>query len=382
MKTKYISLVAFFAMSALFGCDPMEDIKDELDIQSEENTKATEYKYARDLAPDSYTLTDEDYALSSNENVQKYKNFSSSALPEEFLPEILNKRFYGNADQELSVTYDFYSSVSKDKENAYELSPDDYSRMGESYSNFSSIDEAEFKLPVFLTDKAAYEDWWETGSEQTVMYTVYGNRDVRFFSVTAEGETELLDYAPSDTVTFTDEMYDLLPVSEKYNNFSNLDDAHEGISSLVLDHGYAAGNYACIVFTNDYYFVARFDGQAWGEATSVGAVTEVLSFIENKEDFTASTWEADNAIKLTLGSADYDLSDATSQYQNFDTRANDVSPKNEAELVEMIGYILDTNYDATDDQPYIVTYAYYNGSNGIDKIRVIRVGGVWQEDVK
>jgi hypothetical protein len=45
----------------------------------------------------------------------------------------------------------------------------------------------------------------------------------------------------------------------------------------------------------------------------------------------------------------------------------------------MIGGMLDANHGAVENQQYLVTYAYYDGSNGVTTIRVIKEGSVWKE---
>ena len=41
--------------------------------------------------------------------------------------------------------------------------------------------------------------------------------------------------------------------------------------------------------------------------------------------------------------------------------------------------MLDANHNPVEDQQYLVSFAYYDGSNGIGTRRVIKQGGTWSE---
>jgi len=107
---KKILLIAIATIGILFNaCNPMEDIMDEIDKNlAKEDVKALFLK-DRPAAPAAYILTEDDYKLSTNEGVSKYKNFSNSTLPKDYLPEILNQKFSGENSQSMMVTYNFYS---------------------------------------------------------------------------------------------------------------------------------------------------------------------------------------------------------------------------------------------------------------------------------
>ena len=48
-------------------------------------------------------------------------------------------------------------------------------------------------------------------------------------------------------------------------------------------------------------------------------------------------------------------------------------------LIEMIGDMLDANHNPVEGQQYLVSYAYYDGSNGVTTIRLVKQGGTWSE---
>lgn len=108
-------------------------------------------------------------------------------------------------------------------------------------------------------------------------------------------------------------------------------------------------------------------------------VSEELNYSLDATDITKSTWWADPAIKITLGASDYALYPETSKYSNFDVRGSIAPGTDRGKLAEMIGGMLDANHNAVENQQYLVKYAYYDGSNGVTTIRVIKEAGAWKE---
>lgn len=376
---KKILFIAIATIGIIFNaCNPMEDIMDDIDSnQAKEDAKALFLK-DRQAAPADYTLTDEDYELSSNESVSNYKNFSNSALPKDHLPEILNKKFSGENAQSMMVTYDFYNPASPDKDNAREIEDEEYGEMGQRYSNFEDEDEAE-ALIAKLLDRKVYET--DEGVELTVQYTKFERYVDRFIKINADGTAEEVGYT-SDAVEVTDAIYEATG-NGKYKNFYRMDNALDDLAKYVSDNGIAAPIvYSALVYQNylDEYAVFMFNGTNWVVRQSVMPVSEELNYALDEDDITKSYWWADPAIKITLTTADYDLNEATSRYDNFDLRGGSIPPGTDrAKLAEMIGEMLDANHDAVENQQYLVTFAYYDGSSGVAQIRVIKEGGVWKE---
>ena len=107
---KKILLLAILAIGVLFNaCEPMQDINDILEKKYDAEDLKAQFLKDLEIAPEAYTLMDEDYELSSNADVASFKNFSNSALPKDFLPEILNMKFSAEDAQSMLVTYNFYS---------------------------------------------------------------------------------------------------------------------------------------------------------------------------------------------------------------------------------------------------------------------------------
>ncbi len=124
-----------------------------------------------------YEAASEDYVTYGN---NKYPNFDR--MSEVF--ELVEDKFGDVANRTLvSLTYDFYDGSVETRNDGFLLvdgdwiyvsgfTEDEYNAMGESYPNFSNEDEAEAKIPVFLTEKFKYEPE-EEGTIVPVMYKLY-----------------------------------------------------------------------------------------------------------------------------------------------------------------------------------------------------------------
>lgn len=383
MKMKNIFYISVAAIALLFSaCNPMEDINDQLDkIYAGEDAKAR-FLLDKKEAPEAYTLTEADYELSSNESVANYHNFSSSALPKDYLPEILNQKFSGEHAQSMMVTYDFYNPPFVDEDNALQLEDEDYASMGQSYSNFEDQDEAE-ALIAKLLDRTQYVE--DAGVEMTVQYTLFSTNETRYIKINADSTAEVVDYA-SDAVDVTAEIYEATG-NGKYMNFYRISNALEDLREYAVENGLVPITYAADVYQNflDEYAVYIYNGTNWEIKQSVMPVTEELNYFLDENDITQSYWWADPAIKITLTSDDYAVfpgsgdDGGTGRYGNFDLRSGKIPGTDTAKLIEMIGEMLDTNHNAVEGQQYLVTYAYYDGSNGTKTIRIIKDGGIWKE---
>lgn len=373
---KLIYLIAFGTAFIFFSCDPMSDISDDLDKIYDNADERAQFLKDKMVAPEAYTLTDEDYELSSNESVANYKNFSASALPKDFLPEILNQMFSGENAQSMMVTYNYYAPPVVNEGGAYEISEDEYAEMGQRYPNFSDEDEAE-ALIAKLLDRKVYAE--EAGTEQTVMYTMFSNYEDRFIQVNADGTSEEIGYT-SDAVEVTDDIYEATG-NGTYKNFYRVENALEDLAEYAVDSGLAPITYKALVYLNylPEYAVFMYNGTNWVAMQSVMPRSEELNYALDETDITQSYWWADPAIKITLGADDYALYSETSKYSNFDLRGSVPPGTDRAKLIEMIGGMLDANHSPVENQQYLVTYAYYDGSNGTDSIRMIKTGGVWAE---
>lgn len=377
MKNIYLIIVALIGLFVV-GCNPMADINDEIDKINDDNYTIDTFVYNREVAPAAYMLTDEDYELSSDEGIAKYKNFSEYVLPKDYLPEILNKKFVASDAAAMIVTYNYYSKPipTEDPYQIYTISDDEYSAMGQSYIGFDNEDEAE-NLIAKLLDRKVFVT--ETGIEQTVEYNEYVKSQIRYITVNADKTTEVLEDSVESYVLTEADYTD---IDEPYGNFTFIEDAEVGVVKLAELRGHTLPmNYSVEVYRNFFptFKVFYYTGTNWLAKQSVMAVSEPLNYALNTEDITLSTWWADPAIKITLGGDDYNLFSETAKYQNFDLRGSIIPGTDRDKLIEMIGEMLDANHDPIDDQQYLVSYSYYDGGNGIGSIRLVRTAGLWSE---
>ncbi|MFQ3305700.1 MAG: hypothetical protein ACI9K4_000762, partial [Polaribacter sp.] len=86
-----------------------------------------------------------------------------------------------------------------------------------------------------------------------------------------------------------------------------------------------------------------------------------------------SSWVPDNTIKYTLTNADFALVD-NGRYNNFDVRAGKAE-ETVASRVVKLNVILKANFPASaQGQKFSVTYAVYDGANGVRTTNVILEG--------
>jgi hypothetical protein len=275
----------------------------------------------------------------------------------------------------MMVTYNYYSKPVVDKANARVIASDEYSQMGQSYSNFSDASIAQ-SLIAKLFDREVYAA--EAGVEKTAKYVLYASNQTRYVKVNADFTTEEVSYT-SSAVAVTDAQY--LSMGNTYKNFDDIAQALTRLATLAETEGTAPITYSCKVYRNylDTYVVYLYNGSNWVVKQSVMPVSEELNYALNESDISQSFWWADPAIKITLGSEDYAIYTETSKYSNFDLRGSIAPGTDRAKLVEMIGGMLDANHSPVEGQQYLVTYAYYDGSNGTASIRIIKSGGTWSE---
>lgn len=109
---KLLYMASFLAL-VFTSCDPMEDAYKEVDEANAQKVADDKFFSDKVVIVSGYTLTDADYALSSNASIKKNMNFSSSASAADNLPEILtNMKVYGEVAAEYRVNYNYYRGAS------------------------------------------------------------------------------------------------------------------------------------------------------------------------------------------------------------------------------------------------------------------------------
>lgn len=125
-----------------------------------------------------YEVTTEDY--DANPETEQYDNFNDLDLVFDFVstkyPDPENRTL-------VSLTYNFYNGSTNEVNNGFlfnngewnfiqGFTEDEYAIMGEGFPNFSSEDEADTKIPIFLKDKFKY-DSKQDGDIEAIMYKLY-----------------------------------------------------------------------------------------------------------------------------------------------------------------------------------------------------------------
>jgi len=288
-----------------------------------------------------YTVTTDDYdAYPASE---KYGNFDKDSQIFTFL----NDKFPALENRTLvSLKYKFYSGslmylndgflfVNGEFVKIDGLTDSEYQAAGESYSDFSSEDEAEAKLPIFLKDKFKY-DGLSVGSVVSVMYKLYKS-DV--------------DDIDNDGISVDD------PDTEDEEPSERL----------------------------DYPYIKNFVFNGTDFELYNNAVTESIKF--GNID---GVWIADNTIRHFLTGSDYtiignalidvypDPASSAGRYGNFDRRVDEAAYWNDDMILEAMNLLLD-NIDpsAEEGQKYVLTFDIYNGSNTTEEISLIKEAGVW-----
>ncbi|PID89760.1 MAG: hypothetical protein CSB01_00345 [Bacteroidia bacterium] len=139
-----------------------------------------------------YTVSKEDYDAMGEDGPGKYDNFSSSVLPDDYLPGFLADKFPNEAEGAVyQVFYKYYSGKTEDRfsyyylknskwmpvPNPYILEADDYDAMGKpgKYDNFSSSIDPDDYLPTFLGIKFPYA---QAGDQKLIIYAYYAGGGV------------------------------------------------------------------------------------------------------------------------------------------------------------------------------------------------------------
>lgn len=384
---KIIYLITLTLAVTFVGCNPLDDINEEIDANKAPISGDIEYT----LTEDDYTDDVEDGGLGL-----RFPNFGSEDQAKELVPGLLTDRFPALKDNSSAlVTYDlFFPKRDERSLIVYEVSDQDYDDLGHRFSNFDSqsemIELLEFKFPnpedrvlVSLT-----YDYFAVGQTETFndgyLYT--------------DGEWQKM-------IGFTDDEYRALGF--RFPNFSSEDEATEKIPALLTEklkfEGKSEGDIVGTMYklfvtdvddvdddgrTDDrttYSYVKYFilGGGVWTEYNNV--ISQQLQFGHD-----GTTWVPDNTIKYTLTGDDIALisSEFASIYEgpadnvgffgSFDRRSSSSNYWSDSMLLEAFNVLLDTrDPSAEEGQKYILTFVVYTGSTGNETKAVIKEGGVW-----
>lgn len=277
-----------------------------------------------------YEVTTEDY--DSNPETERFDNFDDEDQIIDFLlvkyPDAQNRVL-------VSLTYDYYDGSTNELNNGFlfnngewafveGITDDEYALMGEGFPNFSSEDEADSKLSIFLEDKFKF-DSYATGDIVPLMYKLYVTDDE---DVDGDGSVE-------DRTTYS------------YVKYFIYDGSSWSAYESVVEQTLQFGN----------------DGTTWvPDNTILYALTSVdYSFIVSQ---LADTYP--------------DATDSMANFGNLDRRVGNPAYWSDDMILEAMSLVLD-NVDpaAEEEQKYVVTFDIYNGANATETINLIKTSSVW-----
>ena len=365
MKLKNIYML-LLATIVIVACDPNKAIYEEMDANPD--------PIVNDL---NFTLSEDDYELSGNENAGKFGNFSSEDDAKEGIPNILTDKYPQLGDGSSAIIgYNLYAPKQSQKiQFIYEVSDQDYDDLGHNYGNFDSFSDITEFLDWKYPELESYEDEPQSftapskGDLVFLEYKYY-NGSVNYwkdgFIYTSEGWEQASG--------FTEDEYNSM--GESYANFSNDDEAEQKIPVFLqekyLYNPRSAGDiesftYALYssgtVYGTLIHYV--FDGTSWTEYSN--EIEQVLQLGN-----IAGDWIPDNTIKYTMTGADYDFVEVAyaninaagvasmARYGNYD-----ITIWSDEEVTNSIADMLSNNFgNEAEGQKYLVTYSVWTGSAG------------------
>lgn len=377
-----VYLFAFIMGLSLISCEPMEDVHADIDAQpeiisgdvsftmSDDDYDALELGYgnfnnvadAKSMIPgllsdkypvwgagssalvtfniyaplrterslEVYTVTTADY--DANPDTARFNNFDEMSQIYDFL----DTKYPDPSSRLLvSLTYKFYDGSVSTLNNGFlyndggwnfiqGFTDDEYEAMGEGYSNFSSEDEAEEKIPLYLKEKYFFKNR-DVGAIENIMYKLY---------VTDEDDVDG-DGKTNDKTTY----------------------------SYVSYFIYDGADWA--PYSNEVQETVQFghDGEKWVPDNTI------------KYRLTS----ADIALISSSFMSKYPgPADNVGFFGSFDRRSGSSNYWSDEMLLEAFNVLLDNNdASAEDGQKYVLTYVIYNGSTVDESMSVIKENGVW-----
>ncbi|WP_242092155.1 hypothetical protein [Aestuariivivens sediminicola] len=366
---KLVYLVILLLGLVFTGCNPLEDIHDDINA----NKTLT---VSGDVV---LTLSDDDYEdLGLN-----YGNFDTEEDAKSMLPGFLSEKYpaLGEGSSAL-VTYKLYAPVDTYSEDVYELSDAEHNAItGKTYGNFDR------DYHVFDYLEANYPSPSE-GDFVSLRYRYY-----------AGGESTLTDGFAYENdnweriVGFTEDEYN--EMGESFPNFSSHDEAAAKMPIKLLDvYKYDPREAGDVV--RAMYELYRGGGVTRSYTSNFVFDGTSFSVYENEANLTlqfghdGTAWVPDNTIKYTLATSDYALiveslkdkypaaTTSMDNYGNFERRPGNAAEWTDSMIAEALGFVLDNlDPNAAEGQKYVVTFDIYNGSSGTESLGVIKTDGVW-----
>ena len=277
-----------------------------------------------------YRVTTADY--DANPETARFNNFDDMNQIYDFLD-----TKYPNPSNRLlvSLTYKFYDGSVNTLNNGFlynnntwnfiqGFTDDEYEAMGEGFPNFSSEDEAEEKIPLYLKEKYFFKNR-DAGTIESIMYKLY---------------------------------------------VTDVDDVDgDGRVNDRTTYSYVS-----------YYI---YDGVDWGPYTN--EVQETVQFGHDGEkwvpDNTIKYRLTSTDIALIESSFEIKYpgpADNVGFFGSFDRRSGSSNYWSDEMLLEAFNVVLDKNNPTAEDgQKYVLTFVIYNGSTVDESMRVIKENAEW-----
>lgn len=345
MKNSIYFLMMFLGL-ALTGCEPMEDIHDELDARLD--NRAIE-------GMAEYTLTDDDY----DDLDLQFGNFSSLEEAGNLIPQLLADKFPVWGQGSLAqVTFDLYAPINPEE---YTLVAADYEAMGLDVNYFTSSSQ----ITSFLRAKFP-----QASANDYV--------DLTYRTIAVEME---YDVTNNDFDLIGEELGDVYPEpaasAAQYNNFDRREgrDAYWS-NEMILE--------AINVVLSDNF--PDVEGQTYEVSYRIYDGSPGTETMDVK--FDGSKYIRIGGTAYEFNNDDYDLvgtelgddypgpAGNAAQYNSFDVRSSSDNYWSDDMLLEAINVVLMDRFPAaTEGAQYVVTYKAYSGSvNSVIKSVILRDG--------
>ncbi len=363
---KYLKILpVIIVLTIIQSCDPLESELDTLDVPN---------IVVADL---DLTLVDDDYDLVG----KTFGSFDSDDEAKTLIPDILieNHPQIGDGSSAL-VRYKVFDPIRINEELEFELTPDDYDALGQSFGTLSSqgdiFDAVEFKHPSPVANDLVtltYE-WFCFGCPDegtlTSKLTYY---EGKWYNA----------YVPTDD--------DYTFMGQSFPNFDSRTEARERIAKF-LGTRYLfddAGTIRTAVFIYtfkdsddvrhfiDFMAVFQFDGAVWQPFQDV-----VQRSLQLGHDGT--TWVPDNTIKYSLTGNDYVAIAAATESSNPSGSGSmgnfgnyDIGLWSDDQILSSIGNRLLEIFPEVEGQKYLVSFDTWEPGAGVRSLHVIFQGGAY-----
>ncbi|MFD1161602.1 hypothetical protein [Hwangdonia seohaensis] len=364
-KIIYLMVVLGVTLS---GCNPMEDIYNDID--------ATVDPIVGDAV---ITLSDEDY----DELELNFGNFNSVDDAKSMLPSFLSDKYpVWGAGSTALVTFKWYNPIETYEAAVYELSDAEHNAItGTTYGNFDESGH------IYDYLDATYPNPDE-GDFVSLRYRFYNGGEMTLTDGFAFEDGSWVKFTG-----FTEDQYNAM--GEGFPNFSSEDEANQKIPIALLDvykfNPKSAGDIVLSMYelyvgggvTESYTAAYIFDGVAFSAYNNVAE--ETVQFGHD-----GTTWVPDNTIKYTFTGDDVAFisnaligtypgpADNVGFFGSFDRRDSSSNYWSDAMLLEAFNLLLDNKHPSAEEgQKYVLTFIIYNGSTTNETKSVIKTGGVW-----